>query len=293
MNSVTFHNGMTHASYGGILPPEPDTWDFFMTNPNGDVHIFEDTFLPQYINHDDKIKIAMIIEVPEIYDHGKGFNPQMFHPHQWLKENHHHFDYVFSAYRMWESIVGPEKYHWTLAGDCRIPKDQQGLYEKERVLSAIASVKLWTTGHQMRHGAIGRNRGRLDVYGSGYNNIINDHGPFGKLIALAPYCFTLVVANSKVDDYFSEQLTDALIVGTVPIYWGTHNIKNHFNMDGIIQFETLEELDKIIPTLTMERYHTMLPAIEDNLKRAQLLGNPMDWLYRNKKTFLETVTKKV
>lgn len=290
MNKVTLHTDLKLEGYKGVVPPEQEAWDFFMSTREGDVHIFEDTYLPQHVNYDGKIKIAMIIEVPEIYDFCKGNNRGMFHPHQWLKENHHHFDYVFSAFRMWNDIVGP-KYHWTLAGDCRIPKDQQGLYEKERLLSAIASFKRWTRGHQMRHAAIERFRSHMDVYGSGYNNIINQQGEFGKVIALAPYAFTIVVANAQSDDYFSEQLTDALLVGTVPIYWGTKNVKNHFNMGGIIQFETLEELGAIIPTLSMEKYQSMLPAIEDNAERAKNYGNPIDWLYKNKGEFLRTVTK--
>jgi hypothetical protein len=293
INTVTFHNGMTKDSYGGILAPDPETWEFFMSNPDGDVHIFEDTFLPQYVHHNDKIKIAMIIEVPVIYDIAQQHNPNMFHPHKWILENHHHFDYVFSAYRYLADIVGREKYHWTLAGDCRILKEDQGMYEKERLISAIASFKRWTKGHALRHEIIDRHREKIDAFGSGYNNIINEHGNFGKVIALAPYCFTVVVANDMVDDYFSEQLTDALCVGTVPIYWGTNSVKNYFNIDGIIQFETIDEFDKILPTLTIEKYQSMMPAILDNLERVKNYGNPMDWLYNNKKDFLQTVTRKI
>ena len=75
--------------------------------------------------------------------------------------------------------------------------------------------------------------------------------------------FSVAVMNCRVENYFTEVLTDCLAVGTVPIFWGTPNINEFFNIDGIIQFSNIEEFSKI--KLSKKLYNDMLPAIKDNL----------------------------
>ena len=71
---------------------------------------------------------------------------------------------------------------------------------------------------------------------------------------------------SKDENYFTEKLIDCFRTGTVPIYWGSNSIKEHFDMNGIICFETIDELNSILPTLTSEKYAKMKPAINENYK---------------------------
>ena len=79
--------------------------------------------------------------------------------------------------------------------------------------------------------------------------------------------FSVAVMNSRVDNYFTEVLTDCFAVGTVPIFWGTPNIDEFFNADGIIQFANIEEFSKV--KLSEEEYNNMLPAVQDNFERVQ------------------------
>mgnify|MGYP001251266876 CR=1 FL=1 len=102
-----------------------------------------------------------------------------------------------------------------------------------------------------------------------------------KTTALAPFMFSITIENGKADDYFTEKLLDCFATGTVPIYWGTKSICKHFNMDGVIQFDTLEELDSILPTLTVGHYLEMRQAVVDNFHRAAKFFIPEDWICAN------------
>lgn len=274
-----------------VVTPTPEALQWYTGNKNGDIHIFEDIHLPEHINYNGKIKIALLEEVPTIYDFAHKCNSQTFHPYNWIKENHHHFDYVFSPYTFLKNIVGEHKYQWICSQNCYIPKEQFGLYEKERLLSIIASFKTWTVGHRMRHEIIKQFPGKMDIYGGGYNTILDDYASMGKIIALAPYYFSIVVPNTNIDDWFSEQLTDAMVVGTIPIFCGTKSIHKYFSTDGIIQFDTVNDLEKIIPTLSKELYQSKMSAVLDNLERAKTYTSSVDWLYKNKRDFLENLKK--
>ena len=121
----------------------------------------------------------------------------------------------------------------------------------------------------------------MDVYGNGYNNYLDNLGFGGKIQALAPYMFTIAVSNTQEDDYFSEIITDACLVGTIPIFWGTKNIGNYMNGNGILQFNTLDELENIIKSLSKEMYLARMESIKDNMNKAKEFKRGLDWVYLN------------
>ena len=59
------------------------------------------------------------------------------------------------------------------------------------------------------------------------------------------------------------------MLGTVPIFWGCPNIGDYFDEKGIITFDTVDELDKILQSLSFELYETMLPHIKNNYEMAK------------------------
>jgi hypothetical protein len=78
----------------------------------------------------------------------------------------------------------------------------------------------------------------------------------------------------------------------VPIYWGCPTLGEFFDLEGIILFNTLEELGGILQNLSVEEYEKRLPAIHRNFELAanypenNLTGRPdqpdsMDvaWVY--------------
>lgn len=290
MKQVTYHTVEERSNYVDMIPPEQHVWDWVKATTNGDVHVFEDTLLPEHVKYDGKIKIACIMEAPAIYDFCSANNPSLFHPYRWIEQNHQHFTYVMSPFTRIQKLVG-ERYLWVPSGGSRIKVEDFGMYEKERLVSIVASHKQWTVGHRMRHQIVNRYPGKIETYGSGYNNIIDNYngGRLGKILAVAPYYYSFAVMNSKEDDYFTEILTDVLAAGTIPIWWGTDNIGKYFNPEGIIAFNTLEELDAILPTLTPELYQSKIAAVQENVERSKAYITRFDWVYANYKEKFETL----
>ncbi len=120
----------------------------------------------------------------------------------------------------------------------------------------------------------------VDLFGS-----LSGHYIENKLDSLRDYRFQIVVENSIIDTYFTEKIIDCLVTGTVPVYYGTDRIREYFNMNGILQFRTLDQLVDILSSLSEEDYKARQSAIEDNYNRAQEYIVAEDWLYKNTSVF--------
>lgn len=199
-----------------------------------------------------KIKVAWLVECREV------------HPHAYLKilELSDVFDYIFTFDE--ELLKMGDKFVKTPIGTSRIIDRHAKIYKKTKSTSMIVSKKKWCVGHKFRHDIVMgfRDPSLVDMWGEAFKPM-----PQGaKILALAEYRYTISVENWQGDNYFTDKPTDPFRVGTVPVYWGPKNFSKFFNMDGVIVFETAEELNDIIPTLTEKRYQSMLPAIKDNFE---------------------------
>lgn len=146
---------------------------------------------------------------------------------------------------------------------------------KSKSVSIITSAKKYAPGHILRHDVVNSFNGRFDLYGRGFNEIDR------KEKGLRPYCFSIAIENSRSDWYFTEKILDCFASRTVPIYWGCHKIGDHFNSDGIITFDTLDDLDEILASLTPEMYQSMHDAIEENFKLVcNKYSSCEKWLYK-------------
>ena len=130
----------------------------------------------------------------------------------------------------------------------------------------IASHKQSLPGHKLRH-KVARNLTQHftpHVWGSGYT-------PFDtKRRILADYRFMVIIENVRQDYWFTEKLLDALSMGCVAIYWGCPSIGEYFDTDGIIQFETFEELKDILNSLDFQaEYLKRSAAVMKNAARAK------------------------
>lgn len=286
MNKVALHTDSVWdwSPAAEFQAPQREAWDWFSHDGTGDVHIFEDLHLTRHAKFKG-IKIAGIYECPEIYAHASRCNPSVFNPFEWIKDNKQHFDYVMSPYLFLQGLF-PGKFFWVPALSSRIKLEEFGMYEKERNISCIASSKDWTYGHKLRHECIRRFGGQFDLYGSGYNQLINTHG---KIISVAPYRFSICILNSVEDDFFTEHLTDVFAVGTIPIWYGTKNIAKYWNPEGFIRFESLDELERILPTLTPELYQERLAAVQENVEITKKYVSIPDYIYENYKAALESL----
>jgi len=152
-------------------------------------------------------------------------------------------------------------------------KDFQ-IYEKTKNVSLVASHKNYTEGHKLRHSLAKEHSDKLDIVGSINGERVGD-SLFDKMDGYIDYRFTVVIENCNHDTYYTEKLTDAFATGTIPVYWGTHNVCDIFNPDGIIMLT--DDFD--FSQLTEELYQEKLDAVKDNFERVKNLKMADDELY--------------
>jgi hypothetical protein len=150
-------------------------------------------------------------------------------------------------------------------GGTLIDPDQVGAVTKTKRVSIIASKKRWARGHALRHRVIDWARDNnvdLDVFGGGYNWIDS------KIDGHRPYCFSVVIENSSSPGYFSEQILDAMLCETVPIYWGAPDIGEFFEPEGIILCKNQNEITDALRRVQISDYPGFADVIARNKKKA-------------------------
>jgi hypothetical protein len=224
-------------------------------------------FLDRAIDMADRVqagrKIAMLMEPRQIVDEVGWLTTRRQLPI---------LDYVLSYDRSNVRHFG-KKGLWYPIGGCWIPEQDRHLrHHKPKLLSIVASSKNSAHGHRLRHEVVQKLGSKMDVYGRSYKPV-----EF-KTEALAPYMFSVAIENGRVEAMFTEKIIDCFVTGTVPVYFGCNAIREFFNPDGIIEFDSCQELEDNIHLLTPERYDAMRPAIEDNFQRAQQYMIAEDWI---------------
>jgi len=144
-----------------------------------------------------------------------------------------------------------------------------GIHDKTKLISMIASNKVMCPDHKYRQEIIVKYKTSVDLFGRGFNPIDN------KEIGLNPYYFSIAMENGTYPLMYSEKITDCFATGTIPIYYGTPNIGEVFNTDGII---ILDENFKI-SDLTPELYYSKMDAIKDNYNRSINMPVAEDYIY--------------
>lgn len=150
------------------------------------------------------------------------------------------------------------------------------IYNKTKLISFITSNKVMTKGHQFRINCaqtLMSKQVNVDVFGRGIKDIV------GKIEGLQDYRFSITIENGKYDNYFTEKILDCFLTGTIPIYNGCENISEFFDMNGIITFNTVEELYDIVVSLTDLDYESKLDSIQRNFELAK------QYAYNNDQVF--------
>jgi len=152
-------------------------------------------------------------------------------------------------------------------GDCWIPQEDQKIHEKTKLLSIIASSKRELSGHKLRHSVMATIGNKMDIYGRCCNYIEN------KADALRDYKFNLCIENLQLTNWFTEKLIDCLRTGTVPIYWGSPNISDYFNINGFIIVNSLNDITNVVNNLTEDDYTSRLEYIQENFIKSTNYSN--------------------
>jgi hypothetical protein len=131
---------------------------------------------------------------------------------------------------------------------------------KRFLLSHVMSNKNYLLGHNLRHNTaeLIRKPRSLEVFFPPSIEMEKKYELFEHAM------FHIAIENTKNINYISEKVVDCFMSYTIPIYWGCPNISEYFNKDGIIFFETKEELEHILDNLTPDDYYKRLDAVKEN-----------------------------
>ena len=199
-------------------------------------------------------KIAWLIESPTVFT-----EENWKHIIPFVLENLNRFDYVASCDL---NLIKkyPEKFRYVPQSYTGIMEEEMRIYNKTQFISIVASKLNHRPGHILRHTVIEKYKNLVRALGRGYKG-------FGKnWEAFAESMFSIVIENCKSDGYYTDQIGTPLACGTIPIYWGCSNIGDYYDIDGIITFDTLEELHKILLNLRPADYYKREKSIKNNLE---------------------------
>lgn len=174
------------------------------------------------------------------------------------------FEFIFTHDK--ELISLDEKFKWVPAQGFWIKEPK--IYDKSKMISMISSNKRMCEGHIKRLEWVERIRDQVDLYGRGFNEIeFKEDG-------LCDYMFSVVIENGSYETYFTEKILDCFATGTIPVYLGSPDIGEYFNLDGIISLS--EEFD-----VSEEIYYSKMEAIKENLERCKQYEIVEDYIWLN------------
>lgn len=210
------------------------------------------------VEHDPNcdVKVVVQIEPP---------STDPFNTSQLILDNYQQFDLVLTWRKELFHLPNVQKY---IFGSCWIDWENFKPNKKNQV-SFITSSKNWAPGHQIRlsiwdglEEAENLNGFEILKYKSppwvDSRNFLFEHAKY-----------SIVVENQKLDNLITEKVIDCFATKTVPIYWGCPNIGDYFNSDGIITFDTLENLKDILDNLEESYYDSRIDIIEENFEKSK------------------------
>lgn len=238
--------------------PKNFVWDFFTKNNEISFYIDMDVIKGINDKSDGRKKYLWLLE-------SEFFNNGCF---EFIKNNLNlvlgTFECIFTYNE--ELLLLDNKFKWTPAMGTWIREPK--IYEKTKLISMVTSNKTFTPQQRYRVNYANLNINEIDVYGRGYNEIIN------KEDGLIDYMFSVCIENSTMDTYFTEKILDCFATGTIPIYKGTKNIVNHFDHNGIL---FLDEIN--INDLNSDLYYSKIESIQSNLEKVKDYLLPEEYIF--------------
>ena len=143
----------------------------------------------------------------------------------------------------------------------------QSAVNKPFEVSYLTSSKNWCPGHALRQQI-------FDTLPSALGTLkVNKHRSPPRLsgaerTATFQAQYHIAVENAQWNNYFTEKILDCFLMRTMPLYWGCPNLGEYFNLDGIMQFDTVDSLVLLLKNLTTGHYQAHRQAVEENYKRA-------------------------
>ena len=238
--------GFQHA-YSSTLWKKPKNFTFIKNEERSTTFYVDDGLINSLGKEKCKNPIGWVLESRDVHPGQNDFIIK--NSEQVSKE----YDYVFTHNRdifdLAENFVYiPSHGYWI---------EDPKIYEKTKLVSMMSSNKGMTRGHRFRLMWAEKLKDKVDLFGRGFKEVEK------KEEALKDYMFSVTMENDRYSNYWTEKILDCFATGTVPIYFGSPDIFDHFNKDGIILLDQNFDVSK----LSKEEYIKRLPAIKDNFER--------------------------
>lgn len=145
--------------------------------------------------------------------------------------------------------------------------------EKKNQVSFITSNKDWAPGHKVRLSIWEGLEDAEDLNGFDILKHMSPPKVKSKNFLFENAKYSITAENEKLNNWITEKVIDCFATKTIPIYWGCPNIGEYFNKDGIISFDTLEELKEILDNLDENYYEKHKQSIEENFEKSKEYWN--------------------
>lgn len=168
------------------------------------------------------------------------------------------------------------------------PEQEYGLHNKTKKISFLCSSNSMSDGHRYRISWAEKLKNKVDLYGGVCGSrkigvIGNQHYHHKrKTEAMNDYMFSVAFENTKYNTYFTEKVTDCFANGVIPVYFGTDNIKNYFDENGIIFLQDNFDPDSLSENFYRER----IDSVRNNLEKVKQLEMSDDMVYRKIKEII-------
>jgi len=265
---------------------------FMLPSWSGDENHMRNLFIRQTPNSSGIWKTIQVVENMEDAD----FHVQMDKPENgieypektiymnWeppVKKGH----YLCNDYNVFGRILISERFFpsiWFLDYTYDELKDMKPMI-KSRKVSCVLSSKRKCKGHYIRHKFAKKmcedHYGDFRLYGSvkdlkefkGFDipsaNKVTKLGRRGNFVDksdnLRDYKYHLTMENCQYKNYFTEKITDSLLMWSMPIYWGCPNIDNFLPKECMIKFNAkdLSESKRIMSISNDDLYEGSLEYI--------------------------------
>ena len=150
--------------------------------------------------------------------------------------------------------------------------------DKKNEISYIMSTKRMSEGHNLRWEIWDKYSKLNNIKDFTFKRWLTPPRLENKNVLFENAKFHIVVENVSRNNWITEKVIDCFATKTIPIYWGCPNIGHLFNSRGILQFNTLEELEAILENITPELHDGMLDIIEENYQKSKKYYNVDDRL---------------
>jgi len=233
---------------------------------------------------DEWLNNPIVDEVQSKYKIGWLHEPYCLHLDTYIRafQNRRKFDFILTYHQPFLDI-DPDKFRFCPYGGTWIDRRDWGIKPKAKLCSMLIGSKMSTEGHRIRHEIAQMvdeaSLEFVDFYGVKGEPV--DYGQETKRKVLGDYCFCIVTETCREDNLFTEWLLDCFALGTIPIFWGAPNIHKFFEAKGILQFDTVDRLQKVLGGLSHLVWYGRLSGIYTNLSKLEEYRITEDWMYQN------------